>query len=140
MSANNITSNVTTVLSDFLATDPPLKELDLSENNDLSDNDAALFANALRSNTSLRMLNLDGTSITNVGGESFRNVLHDNSTLNAVSDSNHSCWVCLDMCDSWNMNGHHGLSDLGIDIQRNTGFFLPGTNPCPTCNTLEILM
>jgi hypothetical protein len=113
MSCNSITSNVTTVLSDFLATDPPLKKLDLSQN-DLNDNDAALLANALRSNKSLRMLDLDCTDITNVGGESFRLVLNDDSTLNAVSDSNHSCTVYLsDVNTPWN-NGmnYEFLNDL----------------------------
>jgi hypothetical protein len=103
MSCNGITSNVTTVLSDFLATDPPLKELDLGENH-LNDNDAVLIANALRSNTSLRMLDLVGISITDVGRKSFRLALNDDSTLNSISDSNHSCKICLDVSGSWNMN------------------------------------
>jgi hypothetical protein len=104
MSTNNITSNVTALLSDFLATDPPLKELDLSENGNLNDNDAVLLANALRSNKSLRRLHLDGTKMTPVGGESFRLVLNDNSTLNSVFDSNHSCHLYLDWDESWNTN------------------------------------
>jgi hypothetical protein len=113
MSCNNITSSVTALVSDFLATDPPLKKLDLSQN-DLNDNDAALLANALRSNKLLRMLHLDFTDITNVGGESFRLALNDDSTLNAVSDSNHSCTVYLsNVRSSWN-NGmnYEFMNDL----------------------------
>ena len=123
MSANNITSNVTTLLSDFLAIDPPLKKLDLGENNDLNDNDAALLANALRSNKSLRILDLAATNITNVGGESFRLVLNNDSTLNSVSDSNHSCHLYLEGYDSRNnMNVEYEImNDLGKAREMNRG-------------------
>lgn len=110
MSYNGITSNVTTELSDFLATDPPLKGLQLS-NNLLNDNDAGILANALRSNTSLKWIHLDGNSITDVSREAFRLVLNDDCSLNSVSASNYSCWVLLDVNIlpgvnkyEWNMN------------------------------------
>ena len=123
MSCNGITSNGTTLLSDFLATDPPLKELDLSENRLLTDNDATLIANALRSNTTLRHLDLAHGSISGVGGESFRLVLHDDSTLNSVSDSNHSCKICLDGINNpWKMNRlYESINDLGIAREMNRG-------------------
>ena len=123
MSDNGITSNVTTLLSDFLATDPPLRELDLSDNRLLTDDDATLIANALRSNTTLRHLDLAYGSITDVGGESFRLVLHDDSTLNSVSDSNHSCKICLDGINNpWKLHRlYESINDLGIERQRNRG-------------------
>jgi hypothetical protein len=117
MSYSGITSfhsNVATVLSDFLATDPPLEELEL-QGNYLNDNAAVLIAGSLRSNKSLRMLNLSGNSITDVSTEAFKLVLHDDSTLNTVSDSNHSCFVHLDVSGSWNVN------DLGRERERNRG-------------------
>eukprot|EP00985_Skeletonema_marinoi_P001474 scaffold581_cov127-Skeletonema_marinoi.AAC.25 len=52
MADNNITSGVSTLLADFLASNPRLKELDLGYNY-LYDSDAALIANALRTNTTL---------------------------------------------------------------------------------------
>jgi Ran GTPase-activating protein (RanGAP) involved in mRNA processing and transport len=69
MASNYITSNVTTLLTDYLAADPQMKWLDLQGNN-LTDNDAELLANALRSNTTLRYLDLGlfnkDRTITNV--------------------------------------------------------------------------
>ncbi|KAK1739029.1 leucine-rich repeat protein [Skeletonema marinoi] len=90
MSSNNITSAVSTLLADFLATNPRLKELNLVDNR-LNDSDAALIGNALRSNTTLRHLHLDANDITNVGEESLRLVLYDESSLNSAADSNHIC-------------------------------------------------
>jgi Leucine-rich repeat (LRR) protein len=124
MSYNRITSNATTQLSEFLANDPPLKWLEL-EGNRLVDNDAELLADALRSNSSLRHLALRvNTGITYMGGEAFHTVLYDDSTLNAVSDSNHSCCVKIrdqqywnndrpwDMIRSWDMK----------DLRKETAF------------------
>ncbi|KAK1739077.1 leucine-rich repeat protein, partial [Skeletonema marinoi] len=68
MSSNDITSGVSTLLADFLATNPRLKELNLVDNR-LNDSDAALIGNALRSNTTLRHLHLNLNDITNVGEE-----------------------------------------------------------------------
>eukprot|EP00984_Skeletonema_dohrnii_P022838 scaffold11933_cov117-Skeletonema_dohrnii-CCMP3373.AAC.10 len=92
MAINNITSAVGTLLADFLATNPMLKELDLGYNN-LNDSDATLIANALRTNSTLRYLVLDGNRFTDdgVGGESLRRVMCDESSLNSASDSNHIC-------------------------------------------------
>jgi hypothetical protein len=123
MSDNGITSNVTTLLSDFLATDPPLRELDLSDNRLLMDDDATLIANALRSNTTLRHLDLAYGSITDAGGESFRLVLNDDSTLNSVSDSNHSCKICLDGINNpWKMHRvFESINDLSKERGENRG-------------------
>ena len=93
MSENCITSAVSTLLADFLATDPRLKELDLGRNY-LNDSDVELIANALRSNTTLTDLNIaDNSTNTNTGFECFRRVLCDISSLNAVADSNHICAI-----------------------------------------------
>mmetsp|Transcript_18029 Transcript_18029/g.30432 ORF Transcript_18029/g.30432 Transcript_18029/m.30432 type:complete len:156 (+) Transcript_18029:3-470(+) len=61
----------------------------------MKDSDATLIANALRSNTTLRTLRLNENNITKVGKESLRLVLFDESSLNAVADSNHICTVDL---------------------------------------------
>ena len=89
---NGITSRGITLLSEFLATDPPLKWLEL-DGNDLGDNEAESLANALRRNTTLRRLDLSGNDITDVGKESLRLALYDDRSLNSVSDSNHSCYI-----------------------------------------------
>ncbi|KAK1739047.1 leucine-rich repeat protein [Skeletonema marinoi] len=81
-----ITSAVSTVLADFLASNPRLKELDLDKNH-LNDIDAASIATALRSNTTLRTLRLDENNITHIGAESLRLVLDDDNSLNAAGSS-----------------------------------------------------
>jgi hypothetical protein len=103
MSSNNITSGVSTSLANFLATNPRLIELNLSSNH-LNDSDAVLIANALRSNTALISLDLSDNSITIVGAEAFRLVLCNESSLNAVADSNHSCTLRVLGRVHWNKN------------------------------------
>lgn len=104
MVSNGITSNVTTLLSDFLATNPPLKEINFWRNH-FNDDDAVVIANALRSNTTLKDLDLELNSITNAAAETFRLVLHDDRSLNSISDSNHSCSVRLESgYYRWNRN------------------------------------
>ncbi|KAK1739049.1 leucine-rich repeat protein [Skeletonema marinoi] len=111
MSSNNITTAVGTLLADFLASNPRLKELVLEEDY-LNDSDVALIANALRSNTTLKYLRIDSNNITKVGEESLRLVLYDESSLNAVADSNHTCTA--------NLHRHWDLDLLGRnDIDYN---------------------
>ena len=87
-----ITTVGITLLADFLATNPRLKKLSLSGNN-LTDSDAVLIGNALRSNSILRCLILYDNNITEAGKEAFRPVIYEDSTLNAATDSNHTCSV-----------------------------------------------
>jgi hypothetical protein len=116
---NGITSRGIRLLSDFLATNPPLKKLEL-EGNLMTNHDATLFANALRSNTSLRRLDLsDNRGITDEGGEAFRLVVNDDSTLNSVADSNHSCSVYLSVNNSWNLNLYDSGNELAKDLEKN---------------------
>jgi hypothetical protein len=104
MSSNNITSGVSPLMADFLVTNPRLKELDLGSNH-LNDSDAVLIANTLRSNTTLTSLDLtDNNNISDVGIDAFRLVLFDESSLNAVADSNHICTVCGLGYFYWNRN------------------------------------
>ena len=104
-----ITSNVSSVLADFLASNTEMTYLDL-QGNDLSDSDIAVIATALRSNTTLESLNLKGNDITDHGVESaFRSVLFDESSLNAAADSNHCCYLYeLGFESQFNLNRRPG--------------------------------
>ncbi|KAK1739037.1 leucine-rich repeat protein [Skeletonema marinoi] len=119
MCLNNITSGVSTLLSDFLATNPRLKELHLEHNN-LNDSDAALIANALRSNTTLGSFQLYGNSFTDVGAESLRLALFDESSLNSVADSNHVCNIRLigTLALRWNNSSQDMGQKRGKKIYR----------------------
>eukprot|EP00984_Skeletonema_dohrnii_P002829 scaffold968_cov131-Skeletonema_dohrnii-CCMP3373.AAC.5 len=110
MRSNNITSRVSTLLSDFLGTNPRMKKLDLEENN-LEDSDATLIANALRTNTTLRSLDLFDNGITEVGVESLRLALCDESSLNSVADSNHRCNIRL--IGSSTLRWNNSSQDMG---------------------------
>ncbi|KAK1739013.1 leucine-rich repeat protein [Skeletonema marinoi] len=119
MCSNNITSGVSTLLSDFLASNPRLKVLDLEENQ-MKDSDATLIANALRTNTTLRSLDLTDNGITKIGVESLRLALCDESSLNSVADSNHRCDVrligSLTLC--WNNSSQDMGENRGRKIYR----------------------
>jgi len=114
MAGNNITSGVSTLLTDFLATNPRLKELHL-EHNRMNDSDASLIANALRTNTTLRIVFLYGNGLTDVGVESLRLALCDESSLNLVADSNHRC------CFRWLTGLALRCNNLSEDMGKNRG-------------------
>eukprot|EP00984_Skeletonema_dohrnii_P006161 scaffold2199_cov120-Skeletonema_dohrnii-CCMP3373.AAC.2 len=116
LAKNNITSGVSTVLADFLATNPRLKELNLDENYHLNDSDVALIANALRSNTTLKTLWLNENNITKVGKESLRLALCDDSSLNSAADSNHTCTVYLGSNDIGYNSHEQGQINRGRKI------------------------
>ena len=95
MPSNNITSDATAPLLDYLATNTRLKKLDLT-GNDLDDSDAISLANALRSNTTLRSLFIAENNVGRVGEEAFRDAVRDETSLNSVAASNH---ICMIECD-----------------------------------------
>ena len=84
-----------TILADFLASNPPLESLDL-QMNQMNDDVVSSIANALRSNDTLRKLTLGtknerfGYGITSIGHAALKSILFDESSLNAVADSNHT--------------------------------------------------
>lgn len=88
----NIETMGRTDLSDYLATNPALRELSLY-NNRLDDNDATLIAAALGKNTNLRRLWLEENEFTHVGEIALCNAVFDCASLNSVSESNHTCFI-----------------------------------------------
>jgi len=89
---SNMIRPMGTHLTNFLTMNPPLNELSL-QGNLLDDDDARLIANALKHNSNLRKLHLDGNKITNVGCTAIGSVLFDRSSLNSAASSNHTCMV-----------------------------------------------
>ena len=61
--------------------------------NKLNDNDAIHLADALRHNRTLDSLFLQGNEFTSLGEDVLKKVIYDDSSLNAVSDSNHVCAI-----------------------------------------------
>eukprot|EP00585_Thalassiosira_rotula_P009937 CAMPEP_0196155402 /NCGR_PEP_ID=MMETSP0910-20130528/40609_1 /TAXON_ID=49265 /ORGANISM="Thalassiosira rotula, Strain GSO102" /LENGTH=85 /DNA_ID=CAMNT_0041419613 /DNA_START=46 /DNA_END=300 /DNA_ORIENTATION=- len=71
MMSNSISMGGNMFLSNFLATNPVLVTLELSDNN-LNDNDAYCIASALKHNTNLRLLDLENNGLTHRGWDALR--------------------------------------------------------------------
>eukprot|EP00984_Skeletonema_dohrnii_P039075 scaffold43053_cov144-Skeletonema_dohrnii-CCMP3373.AAC.1 len=127
MGKNIITSSVGTLLADFLASNPRLKQLHLQHNR-LNDSAAALIANALRTNTTLRSLDLFDNGITKIGVESLRLALFDEGSLNSVADSNHRCNIRLIGSLSLALRWNNSSQDMGENRGRKIYRLLSSRN------------
>ena len=108
LEGNNIRTGGGTEISDYLAANPTLKELFLAGNH-LDDNDALLISHALRRNTNLQRLRLGRNDITYIGREALLNAIYDSTSLNSVSDCNHSCFIeCIGLFDIPNNDNNRG--------------------------------
>jgi hypothetical protein len=86
---NSIDSFGAVKIAEYLEGDPPIKELSLRHNR-LNDNDAILISQAMRRNTNLRYLHLLGNNLTSTGVKALLTCVFDSSSLNAISESNHT--------------------------------------------------
>lgn len=66
-----------------------VKELSLDRNR-LNDDDPLLISQALKRNTSLRTLTLHTNNLTSIGVKALVSCVFDSSSLNAISESNHT--------------------------------------------------
>ena len=89
---NEIETGGGSAIPDYIASNSPLKHLFLSDNK-LDDSDAILIARALKHNTNLERLHLDKNNFTDIGKEALCKAVYDPTSLNAVSDCNHSCAI-----------------------------------------------
>ena len=90
---NNFTqTGGSSAISDYLATNPSLEILCLSDNH-LNDDDARLIARALKHNTNLKDMYLDGNNITEVGCNALSKAVYNPESLNSVADCNHTCEI-----------------------------------------------
>jgi hypothetical protein len=86
---NNIDSLGAAKIAQYLAGNPPINELSLHHNR-LNDNDAILISRALKRNTNLMGINLFRNNITSIGVKALLTSVFDSSSLNAISESNHT--------------------------------------------------
>ena len=104
---------------DIIKLHPNLDLLRL-EDNQLNDKDAIHLAGALRYNRTLNMLSLEGNKFTRLGEDTLKNVIYDDSSLNAVADSNHVCTLHgLTFTRMINILG--GYFGYEYNIHRNQG-------------------
>ena len=94
--SNNVRTEGDTRLSDFITTNPPLDYHSLVlEDNELEDDDAIMIAGALQHNTNLHGLNLLNNPFTEVGFAALERAVCDQSSLNSLSDCNHTCALSI---------------------------------------------
>ena len=86
---NNIDSLGAVTIAEYLESDPPIVRLVLACNR-LNDNDAILISQALKRNTNMRHLLLEGNNFTSIGVKALLTCVFDSSSLNAISESNHT--------------------------------------------------
>ncbi|EJK68460.1 hypothetical protein THAOC_10358 [Thalassiosira oceanica] len=109
LSYNNMATQGCTRLPDYLASDPPLRHLDLIDNK-LGDADAELIARAISRNTRLQVLNFDleeGDPMTESGRRALKGAIWDESTLNAMANRNHSCKMLIGYLEDTNLISSH---------------------------------
>jgi hypothetical protein len=74
-------------IAEYLEDDPPIKELCLPYNR-FNDDDVILISLALKRNTNLIYLFLEGNNLTSLGVRALLSCVFDSSSLNAISESN----------------------------------------------------
>jgi hypothetical protein len=86
---NNIDSLGAVKIAEYLESDPPMKYMSL-ENNGLNDDDVTLISQALKRNTNLEKIFFNMNNITSIGVKALLTCAFDSSSLNAISESNHT--------------------------------------------------
>ena len=86
---NNIDSLGAVKIAKYLGDDPPIQHITLHHNR-LNDNDAILISRALKRNTNLTAIYIHSNNFTSIGVKALLNCVFDSSSLNAISESNHT--------------------------------------------------
>jgi hypothetical protein len=86
---NNIDSIGAVTIAEYLESDPPIEELCLAYNR-LNDDDVILISRALKRNTNRKTIDMHSNFITSIGVKAVLTCVFDSSSLNAISESNHT--------------------------------------------------
>jgi len=89
LSNNNIDSLGAVKIAEYLEGNPPIKVMSLDHNH-LNDDDALLISQALKRNTNLEEIMLQTNNLTSIGAKALLTSVFDSSSLNAISESNHT--------------------------------------------------
>jgi hypothetical protein len=113
---NNIDSLGAVKISEYLEVDSPIFSIHLSHNH-LNDNDAILISQALKRNTNLRYLNLLVNNFTTIGAKALLTCVFDSSSLNSISESNHTLNQLI-ICSKRSNIQLHGCIDRLLQLDR----------------------
>jgi hypothetical protein len=114
---NNIDSLGAVKIAEYLESDPPIKLLSLHHNR-LDDDDMILISQALKGNTNLTHLNLLGNNLTSTGVKAPLTCVFDSSSLNAISESNHT----LSKIDFFDDGNNRPIKEMHNCINTLLGF------------------
>ena len=89
LTGNEIRTSGGTEISDYLARNTSLEKLCLDKNH-LNHDDFVLIARALKQNHNLRHIHLGNMA---AGRKALSKAVYDDGSLNAMSDTNHSCTI-----------------------------------------------
>ena len=89
LSNNNIDSLGAVKIAEYLEGNPPIEVLFLFLNR-LNDDDAILISQALKRNTNLKTINMNSNNFSSIGVKALLTCVFDGSSLNAISESNHT--------------------------------------------------
>jgi hypothetical protein len=89
LSNNNIDSLGAVTIAEYLEDDPPIQHINLDHNR-LNDDDVILISQALKRNTNLKTIGLETNNLTSIGVKALLTCIFDSSSLNAISESNHT--------------------------------------------------
>jgi len=76
-------------IAEYLESNKPILRIDLDHNR-LNDDDAILISQALQTNMNLETLYIQSNNFTSIGVKSLLTCVFDSSSLNAISESNHT--------------------------------------------------
>ena len=113
---NNIDSLGAVKIAEYIGSDPPIYHIDLDHNR-LNDDDASLISHALKRNTNLGQITLRSNNITSVGVKALLTRVFDSSSLNAISESNHTLVGMNIFHEESNMNLQHCIGGL-LELDR----------------------
>ncbi len=118
------TLNLIPPLNQIMAGQPTSKILDAD--NESNDDDAILFSQALNNITNLRNLNLLWNNFTSVGVKVLFASLVDKTSLNAISNSNHTCRL-------------HVFDNIVTEVARDIHCNLFSLNVNLTCRSKKLI-
>ena len=110
LSLNGIDTGRSAIVADFLAANPRLESLYLIHNR-LNNDNAASIARALHTNNNLKVLNLDGNDITDLGRDQLQLALCNETSLDTVANCNHTCSISL--CSGYNSTSDPKVNRAG---------------------------
>jgi hypothetical protein len=122
LSSNNIDSLGAVKIAEYLEGNPPMHSIHLNHNL-LNDDDAILISQALKRNTNLQKIYLHSNNMTSTGVKALLTCVFESSTLNAISESNHTL-INLFMFSGQVSDNLQGCIDRLLDLDQTQKILL----------------